>query len=57
MVCEFISLCKAHVTCMQFGCVWFYVEGDGMTYSDGIIQVPNEKECQKTTGRVIREDG
>ena len=35
---------------MQYGCVWFHVEGAGMTYCDVIMQVHIEDECQKTTG-------
>ena len=35
---------------MQYGCVWLDVEGVGMTYCDGIMQVHNEEECRKTTG-------
>ena len=51
IVCELVSLCEAHVSCMQCRCVWFYVEGARMTYSNGIIQVHNEKKWHKTTRR------
>ena len=47
MVCELVSFCEAHVTCMQCGCVWFYIEGAGMMYSDDIMQVHNEKKWTK----------
>ncbi|KAJ8439201.1 hypothetical protein Cgig2_003414 [Carnegiea gigantea] len=57
MVCELVGLCEPHVSFMQYGCVWFYVKDVGMTYSDRIMQVHNEKKWRKTTSRIICADG
>ena len=50
MVYELFNWCERDVSCMQYGCVWSYVEDVAMTYSDGLMQMHNEvKKWHKTT--------
>jgi len=56
MECELVSWCERHTSCMQCGCVGFYVEDVEMTYFDGIMQEHNEEKWCKTTSRVICAD-